>query len=590
MRMSHLIGRRFKEKPAEATLDSHTFLLRGGYVRQVARGIFSLLPPARRITRKIETIIKEEMDLIGGQEVTLPVVLPRELWEESGRYKSVGPELVRFKDRVEHDLLLGMTHEEAVVHLARTEVSSHRQFPFMLYQIQTKFRDEPRPRGGLIRVREFVMKDAYSFHTSQADLNHYYDRCWRAYLRIFARCGLPETVAVQSDTGMMGGAVAHEFMLLCDAGEDTVVCCTSCSYLANLEVATGRVAPFPAALLPLKKVHTPGMKTIAEVARFLGVEPRQTAKVIFYQADAEGQPVMALIRGDLEINESKLAKIIRAVPVQADKERAASTGAVPGYASPLAVNKERCRMVIDHTVAAANNLVCGANEVDYHYLNFNLERDVPGIPTVDIAQIREGDLCPRCSGRLMYKRGIELGNIFQLGRKYTEAMGMRFQDEAGNSDIPIMGCYGIGVGRLLGSVIEAKHDAYGPIWPIAIAPWQVHICALNLDDPQVATVADTIYSELLAHDVEVLYDDRNERAGSQFADADLLGIPFRLIVSEKNIANGQVELKRRGERISRFVALGEVTSLLQSLIAEALAESRSCADQLAKLPLDRPEW
>jgi prolyl-tRNA synthetase len=568
MRQSHLRGKRLKEAPAEATLASHTFLLRGGYARQVAGGIYSLLHPGLRVARKIERIIREEMNRVGGQEVLMPVVLPESLWQESGRAATVGAELARFSDRTGQPLLLGMTHEEAVVHLFRNEVESYRDLPFLAYQIQTKFRDEPRSRGGLIRVREFTMKDAYSFHVDEADLEAWYERCRAAYVRIFARAGIPEAVVVASDSGMMGGAVAHEFMLLCDAGEDTIATCPACGYLANREVATGRVAGFPEPAATLEKVHTPGCATIEEVAGFLGVEPRQTAKAVFYHRDEADLPVLAVIRGDLEINEAKLARIIRAEPVIAGHDRVRAVGAEPGYASVLAVSPEKCRIVVDHSVAGSGNLVCGANEVDYHYRNFNLERDLP-CETVDVAQVRGGDGCPRdgCDGALKLERGIEVGNIFQLGDKYTAAMGMSYLDEQGRARVPIMGCYGIGVGRLLAAVIEARHDAHGPIWPLSIAPWQVHLCALKLDEPDVAAAADALYGELEGAGVEVLFDDRNERPGVQFADADLLGIPFRLVVSPRNLKQRGVELLRRGERRGEIVPLAEAAAAVEAALA-----------------------
>ena len=575
MRMSQLVGKRYKERPTEAILESHAFLLRGGYARQVANGIYSLLPPGLRIHRKIERIIREEMDRIGGQEVLMPVVLTRELWEESGRYQDVGPELLRFKDRTDHDMLLAMTHEEAVLHLCRHEVTSYKQLPFMVYQIQTKFRDEPRSRGGLIRVREFTMKDAYSFHATQEDLAQYYETCRAAYRRIFARAGIPETVVVESDTGMMGGKVAHEFMLLCDAGEDTVATCDRCDYLANTDVATGRVEAFPETPQPLEKVHTPGMKTIEEVANYVGIETRQTAKVVFYDHDSEDKPVLAMIRGDIGINEAKLAKIIRAEPVMADDACIALMGAVAGFASPMAVSPENCRIVIDETIRASSNLVCGANEVDYHLKNFNLERDLPGAQTADIAKVRDGDGCPMCDGKIVLRNGIEVGNIFQLGTKYSESMGMCFLDEVGQERAPIMGCYGIGVGRLMSSVMEAKRDKFGPIWPMSIAPWHVHVNVIKPNDEGVADCAEKLYADLRAGGIEVLYDDRRERPGVQFADADLLGVPIRFIVSKRNVADGVVEWKRHDTGETGRVKIGDAVANAKQWIADAVAEIES---------------
>ncbi|MFA6241169.1 MAG: proline--tRNA ligase [Candidatus Hydrogenedentales bacterium] len=571
MRMSHLVGTRFKERPAEATIESHALLLRGGYARQVANGIYSLLPPGLRVVRKIERIIREEMDRIGGQEVLMPLVQPRELWDESGRYTSVGSELARFKDRTGHDMVLAMTHEEGVVHLCRNEVNSHNQLPFMVYQIQTKFRDEPRSRGGLIRVREFTMKDAYSFHTSQEDLEQYYMVCYKAYERIFARAGLPQVVAVASDTGMMGGKVAHEFILLTEIGEDTIVTSDGSDYRANLEVAEGVVEGFKEEPKPLEKVHTPAKKTIEDVAAFVGVPTRQTAKVVFYEADSQGLPVLALIRGDRDVSEMKLSKIIQNMPVAAQDSLIKAGGAEPGYASPMGLDPKRWRILVDHTVRDSSNLVTGANEADYHYINFNLERDLPGHETVDICVAQPNDGSPDGKGKLDFQRGIEVGNIFQLGTKYSTSMGMTYNDEQGKSCVPIMGCYGIGVGRLMSSIMEIHRDQYGPKWPMSVAPWQVHLNALKLNVDTVKSVSDKIYSELSEIGLEVLYDDRDARPGVQFADADLLGIPIRLIVSERNLANGQVEWKRRDTGESGTISVEEVSAAAKKWVAEAIA-------------------
>lgn len=566
MRMSQLVGMRHKERPAEATLESHAFLLRGGYARQVANGIYSLLPPGLRVVRKIERILREEMDRIGGQEVLMPVVQPRELWDESGRYQAVGPELVRFRDRTDHDMVLAMTHEEAVVHLCRNEINSHAQLPFMVYQIQTKFRDEPRSRGGLIRVREFTMKDGYSFHATQEDLERYYMECYRAYQRVFARAGLPEVVAVASDTGMMGGKVAHEFILLCEAGEDRIAVCRETGYFANVEVAVASIQSYPEPPKPLEKVHTPGMTTIEQVAGFLQVEPRQTAKVVFYDSDSEGRPVMAVIRGDRDVNEMKLAKLIQSPPLPASDKRIREAGAEPGFASPVGLDLRRWRLIVDHTVRDSNNLVTGANEPNYHYAHFNLDRDLPGVSTADICTVAEGDRTLDGKGVITIERGIEVGNIFQLGAKYTQAMGMTFNDEQGQSRVPIMGCYGIGVGRLMSSVMEAHRDEYGPIWPMSIAPWHVHINALKLGSPEVRNTAEQLYADLEAAGIEVLYDDRDARPGSQFADADLLGVPVRFIISERNLAKGQIEWKRRGAPAGGTIEVTQALEFARTLI------------------------
>lgn len=566
MRMSELVGHRYKERPAEATLESHALLLRGGYARQVANGIYSLLPAGLRVIRKIERIVREEMDRIRGQEVLMPLAQPRDLWEESGRYQSVGPELARFKDRAGHDMVLAMTHEEAVVHLCRNEIHSYAQLPFMVYQIQTKFRDEPRSRGGLIRVREFTMKDGYSFHRTQEDLESYYMECYRAYERIFQRAGLSNVVAVEADSGMMGGKISHEFILLTEVGEDTIATCAETGYYANREVATGIIQGFSEAEKPLEKVHTPNLKTIEEVAKFLGVEQRQTAKAVFYDSDEHGKPVIAVIRGDREICEPKLAKIIRAIPTPANDARIRGAGGVPGFASPMGLDKSKWRIVVDSTVAASNNLVTGANETDYHYKNFNLSRDLPGVETHDIAMIADGDCTTDDKGVIALQRGIEVGNIFQLGTKYTESMGMTYNDEAQQKCVPIMGCYGIGIGRLMSSIMEVHRDQYGPKWPMAVAPWQVHLNALKLNTPGVKEVAEKLYADLTAKGIEVLFDDRDERPGVQFADADLLGIPVRLIVSERNLKEGNIEWKRRDAGESGVVSIDTAVDFAISAI------------------------
>lgn len=552
MRLSRFVGRRIKETPKDAVTPSHVFLLRGGYVRPVSAGIYSLLPLGKRITAKVEAIIREEMNRIDGQEVLMPVVLPRELWEESGRYQSVGAELLRFKDRNGKDMLLGMTHEEAVVHLARTEVNSYKQMPFMLYQLQTKYRDEARPRAGLIRVREFTMKDAYSFHTSQECLLAYYDRCHEAYERIFRRVGMTDVVSIKSDTGMMGGKAAHEFMAVSESGEDTIFLSPDGRYKANREVATTALRFEPAPMEPLAKVSTPGQTTIEEVSTFLNVKTSQTGKAVFF---AEGTPkgdrlVFVMIRGDIEVNETKLRNHLKAADLRfAGDELIRASGAVPGYASPLGLDPARVRIVVDRSAAESPNLVVGANEAGFHYTGFNFARDLQAtvgqVDVVDIATARAGDPCPLTGEPLLEKRGIEVGNIFQLGIKYSQAMNCTYLDKNGKAQPMIMGCYGIGVGRAMASVIEQRHDQYGPIWPLSIAPFHVHVCALNYNEPEVKAAADGLYDSLLARGIEVVLDDRNEKAGSAFNDADLMGVPLRLIVSPKNLAAGKIEFKTR---------------------------------------------
>ncbi|MBL8026383.1 MAG: proline--tRNA ligase [Fibrobacteres bacterium] len=563
MLITHLIGKRFKDKPAEASFISHSILLRGGYIRQVSNGIYSLLPLGLRVIRKIENIIREEMVKVGGQEVLMPVVLPRELWDESGRYDSIGSELLRFKDRTAHDMVLAMTHEEGVVHLSRNEVNSYKDYPFMLFQIQTKFRDEPRSRGGLIRVREFTMKDAYSFHNTDNDLQNYYDKCAEAYSKIFSRAGLPQVAKVESDSGMMGGRVAHEYMLLVDSGEDTVVKCDSCDYVSNLEVATSKREKKSEEPLPLQLVHTPEKKTIEEVSDFLKVPKSKLAKVVIYEGDSNAVPVIAVIRGDLAVNESKISKLMGVAPIAATEKTIQTIGTVAGFAS--AMNVSNCRIIIDYSVIDSSNLVCGGNKTDYHYLNFNAERDVPVFETADIATVTENSMCPKCSGILQFKRGIEVGNIFQLGTKYTEKMGMRYLDSEGQSKTPIMGCYGIGVGRLMASIIEASHDDYGPIWPSSVAPFSVHIITIGLSDKQLEEFSDPVYESLKSEKIEVLYDNRDERAGAKFADADLIGAPLKLIFGGKNFESKMVEWKRRDGKDKGLCKVSEIMDILKSI-------------------------
>ncbi|MBT3374741.1 MAG: proline--tRNA ligase [Lentisphaerae bacterium] len=568
MRLSQLVGQRLKDAPRDAQTASHIFLIRGGYCRPVSTGIYSLLPLGKRITRKIEAIIREEMDRIDGQEVLMPVVLPEELWEESGRAGSVGPELLRFQDRNGKPMLLGMTHEEAVVHLTRTEVTSYKQLPCMLYQIQTKYRDEARPRAGLIRVREFTMKDAYSFHVDQECLEAYYDRAHEAYVRIFERVGLGNCVSIESDTGMMGGAVSHEFMAVADCGEDTIFMSPNREYKANREIAVSKVACCQDAPLPLEKVHTPGQTTIEEVAGFLDLAPDQTGKAVFYTAP-DGNLVFVMIRGDIEVNETKLRNFLGVSElVFANDEEIRAIGAEPGYASILDIDAEKVRVVVDPSAAESSNLVVGANEADYHFKNFNFARDAACGEVVDIATVRAGDPCPVTGEPLDMCRGIEVGNIFQLGTKYSGAMGCNYLDKNGKSQSMVMGCYGIGVGRTMAAVVEQSHDDYGPVWPMSIAPYHVHICSLNPKKEGVAETADGLYRELQARGIEVLYDDRGEKAGFAFNDADLIGIPLRLIVSPKTVAAGQVEFKRRDSRDRELIDREAVVDMIADLVRQ----------------------
>ena len=559
MKLEKLVGERFKERPADCVIDSHAIMVKGGYIKYMAYGIYSSYLPLRRIVRKIEQILREEMDKIDGQEVQFPVVMPASLWDESGRYDSIGDELLRFTDRNNAKMVLGMTHEEAAVHLVREYAQSYTKYPFMIYQIQTKFRDEARPRAGLIRVREFTMKDAYSFHTSQEDLEQYYEKCHAAYERIFERVGVPEVVSVKSDSGMMGGNISHEFMLLTPVGEDSIVLCDSCDYRANMEAAENiSDIARDAESAALEKVYTPNVHTIEDVCNFFGDETKNSCKAVVYQQNVDDKYVVLFIRGDLEVNETKLVNFL------GEQVHAAviteECGLNAGYIGPVNLKVNGDAVVLyDKSLEGRNNLSCGANEAEHHYKGLDMERDVPNAEYHDFAKIQEGGICPKCGKKTVkISRGIEVGNIFQLGTKYTKSMNMTYVDANGESKTPIMGCYGIGVGRLAASVCEAHHDEYGPIWPKAIAPWQVHLCAVRVDDEEVRAYADKLYEDLQNAGIEVIYDDRSVRAGVMFADADLLGIPLRIIVSPKNMKQGVVEVASRDKTLKTQIPLENV--------------------------------
>lgn len=571
MKMSRMLGRRIKEDPKDAKTISHKFLVRGGYIRPVSSGIYSLLPPAERVIQKIEAIVRDEMNKVGGQEVLMPVVLPADLWQESGRYESVGAELLRFKDRNGKDMLLGMTHEEAIVHLVRTEVTSYKQLPLMAYQIQTKYRDEARPRAGLIRVREFTMKDAYSFHTSQESLEEYYMQVHQAYVNIYRRVGLQHVLSIKANSGMMGGNVSHEFMSVADCGEDTLfVSPDGHSYKANREIAVSAIKFERAPELPMEKVATPHSKTIEDVAKFLNVKPENTGKAVFY-TDSDKRLIFVLIRGDFEVNETKLQNLLNIKELAfANDQQILDAGAVPGYASPVGIDPKKAVIVVDRSIEGTSNLVVGANEAGFHYINFNYGRDLKDAIVADIATVREGDPCPVTGEPLQMKRGIEVGNIFQLGTKYSAPMKCEYLDKEGKSHPMIMGCYGIGIGRTMAALVEDSHDDYGPIWPMSVAPYHVEICAITPDKENVMEVSEKLYQELQKLGVEVLFDDRGEKAGSMFSDADLLGIPLRAVISPKTIANGSMEFKIRGSRDSELVPLDKAAEFLAAKVKAEL--------------------
>ena len=558
LRMATLFGQTLRDAPADADTDGHRLLLRAAFIRQLGAGIYTAMPLGWRSLQRVMRIIREEMDAIGGQELSMPVVHPAELWQRTGRYDTVDV-MARFVDRTGRDMVLGPTHEEVVTDLAHTEILSWRQLPSLVYQIQTKFRDEPRSRAGLIRVREFLMKDSYSFDRDAEGLQRVYDAHHAAYMRIYERCGLEDVVSVQSDTGMMGGRLAHEFMYPTPIGEDTLVRCRSCGRAANQQVARfRRVREENGEPAELERVATPGMATIEALAGFLGVSATQTAKAVFFTAGIGGAEklVMAMVRGDHDVNETKLANACGALwlrPATVEEIRAA--GAEPGYASPIGVDRARAVVVIDELMAESTNLVSGANEVDVHYRNVNAGRDFTADHVADIAAAFEGAECVDCGGSLELFRGVEVGNIFQLGTRYSEALGARFADEEGHEHPLVMGSYGIGVGRLLACVAEKHHDERGLVLPRAVAPVDVHVVVLGEEGRESAA---QIVAALEAADVAAIVDDRGVSAGVKFADADLIGAPLRVTVSRRSLASGGVEVRRRaGGEQSVVAATGE---------------------------------
>ncbi len=598
MRMSRLFSQTLRSAPADAEMPSHKLLVRAGFIRQLAAGIYTAMPLARRALTKIEDIIRQEMDAIGGQEMTMPVVHPAELWQETGRWYQIGSEMGRFKDKNGRHMVLAMTHEEVVADLARKEIRSYRQLPALIYHIQTKWRDDPRPRGGLIRVREFTMKDSYSLDVDWAGLDQQYRNHYQAYFNIFHRCGLP-VIAVKSDTGMMGGKLAHELMYLTPYGEDTLLLCKTCGYAANRQVARFQKNPLPKErLLEIEKVDTPETKTIAELAAFLGVEEAKTAKAVFLVATipADSQSaqepresekytneifVFAITRGDMELNEAKLAHALQAIELRpATEEEIVAIGAVPGYASPIGLPKENDYLpvviVADDLIPQSANLVAGANEEGYHLLNTNYGRDYMADIVADITAAQDGDGCPKCGSSMKAARGVEVGNIFQLGTRYSEALGATFQDKDGNEQPIVMGSYGIGTGRLLACVAEEHHDDWGLIWPITVAPYHVHLVMLpgKKDQGLVERAAVKLYEDLQAQGVEVLFDDRLASPGVKFNDADLIGLPIRVTVGARNLSEGLVEIKRRDQDKSqkRLIPLEEAVEAVQDEIETLSAE------------------
>lgn len=573
MLLSKLVCERTKNAPQDAKIKSHILMVRAGYIKQVANGIYSMTSPCQKMSRKIQNILRQEMDGIEGQEVLFPVVMPKELWDMSGRYSSIGNEMVRFKDRSNHDMCLGMTHEEAAVHMAKNTVSSYSQLPMMIYQMQTKFRDEARSRGGLIRVREFIMKDAYSFHETQEDLEKYYKRCFDAYYRFFTKIGLKNFTDIKSDTGMMGGSVAHEFMLINEAGEDKIVMCDDCDYRANMEVATSIIKNYDFGDADLTLVDTGDAHTIEDVCKLLKAPIEQTAKAVIFAVKGSDETVIAFIRGDLEVNEAKLKKVLKKDIVTYDG--GVSSTVVCGNIGPYKLDKS-ITVVLDSSLKGLKNIVVGANMEGYHYTGFNVERELGEVEYYDISKVNVGDTCVKCGGKLRIENGIEIGNIFQLGTKYTKSMDMTVHSADGGEFNPIMGSYGIGIGRAISSIVQESNDDKGMILPITVAPWQVHICPLRLDDEEVKAKAEKLYKELEVNGIEVLYDDREIGAGVKFADADLMGMPIRIVISPKGLANNEIEITVRKTRETIKVAydnaIEEVKATIKSLNEEIEAE------------------
>jgi prolyl-tRNA synthetase len=579
VRYSQLLIPTLKEVPADAQVASHIFLVRGGFMRQVAAGIYSFLPLGLRVVNKVARIVREELNRAGALEVLLPITLPAELWEESGRWQKYGPELLRLKDRKGKAFCIGPTHEEAIVELVRKDVKSYRQLPVNLYQIQTKFRDELRPRAGLMRGREFLMKDAYSFHVDEKDALREYRSMFDAYVRIFTRCGLAFR-AVEAATGAIGGSRSHEFQVLASSGEDAIVACDNCDYAANVELAElKRDPPIPAdesaTFLPRQKVHTPAKHSVAEVTEFLAVPAQQLIKTLIYLAD--GKPVAVLVRGDHDVNELKLraALGVEELVLAGDKAVEEVTHAPVGFAGPVGLDVP---LVADTEIAGLANAVTGANENDYHYVNVNMARDFKVHRYVDLRTAAPGDHCARCgTGTYVGYRGIEVGQVFFLGTKYSQPMQCNYLDEEGQAHPMVMGCYGIGITRTAAAAIEQGHDENGIIWPMALAPFHVAIVSLQQNDPAVAETAARLHDELEAAGLEVLLDDRDERVGVKLNDADLIGVPLRVIVGKKSLAAGEVELKwRRGPEIDR-IKVADAPRIVDERVRVALAETAKVA-------------
>ena len=561
MRMSQLFTTTLRETPNDSDVASYQLLYRAGYIRQLGAGIINMLPLGLRVARKIEQIIREEMDALGGQELILPMVHPAEIWKKSGRWDDVDAELLRFKDRSERDYCLGMTHEEIMGGLAAQFTNSYKQLPYMLYQFQNKFRDEPRARAGLIRAREFVMKDAYSFHADAEDFDVFYKQMYDAYMRIFERSGL-EVIAVESDTGLMGGEQAHEFMYLTPIGEDTLLISESGDYLANRQVATFKKDYYPEDEKELEVVETPDTTTINALAEFLNIPTSKTAKAVFLKDEKadDDKLIFAVVRGDMDLNENKLASKLNAKALRpATVEEIHAVGAEPGYGSPIGIKREQVTVIIDDAVEKSGNLVAGANRVGYHYLNTNAGRDYEADLVADITAAKQGDKSVTDGSALREERGVEVGNIFNLGTKYADSFDATFLNQEGKKTPIQMGCYGIGVGRLMAVLVEAFHDDFGIKWPKQVAPFDVSIILLKDKKSEEPTqLAEKLYEDLAARDIEVLFDDRTENPGVKFKDADLIGTPLHVTIGSRGLAKGIAEVKNRMTGEKQEVSIGEI--------------------------------
>ncbi|HDQ04899.1 MAG TPA: proline--tRNA ligase [Deltaproteobacteria bacterium] len=572
MRYSQMHLPTVREIPSDAEVISHQLMIKAGMIRKLTSGIYSYLPMGYRVIRKVEQIVREEMNKAGAQEVYMPMVQPAELWQESGRWEHYGKELLRLRDRHEREYCLGPTHEEVITDLVRNDVKTYRQLPLNLYQIQTKFRDEVRPRFGVMRCREFSMKDAYSFDADEAGAQKSYEKMFTAYNNIFRRCGL-RFRPVEADSGSIGGKYSHEFMVMAETGEDAMVFCEKCSYAANLEkaevVSPGKKEITAKSMLPMEEVHTPNMRTIEEVSAFLNVKPENIVKTLIFNAD--GKPCAVLIRGDHEVNEVKVKNHLEADELElADDEMIAkATGAPRGFAGAVNI---KVRVIADYSIMNMTNFVTGANKEDYHLKNVNLDRDFEVKVFADLRIVEKNDNCPRCGGKINFARGIEVGHVFKLGTKYSKTMKAVYLDKDGQEKTMIMGCYGIGIGRTVAACIEQNYDEYGIIWPVPLAPFHVIITPVNINDKNISDAAEKIYRQMLAEKVEVIFDDRDERAGVKFNDADLIGIPLRMVVGQKNLVQNKVELKVRKTAENKLIDIDKITDEVKKYVSHALNE------------------